>query len=504
MKNFSFNLSTTLYLVGSCIGISGCQKAPEKSQPNILYIFTDDQSFKTVSCYPEAYDWVKTPNIDRLAREGMRFSSCYTGTWSMASRATALTGLHTHGIQSLRMAGPYPQCEYDPEQCPFWPSTFRKAGYYTGIIGKWHTGSDDGAGRDWDYSAVWNHTLPKVYGNYYLNQKISFNGAPPVEVGGYSTDNYTKYAIDFITKRSSNKKQPWYLWLCYDATHSPYTPADRHKNEYLKTRAVPVPEDIFPPRPTKPEHMINYGTWIKNDDGYPEYSGVGFDDFIRKYNRAVLALDEGVGQILKVLEETGQLENTLIIYTSDQGFAIGQHGFTWKYAPYDATLKAPLLIRWPGKVIPGAICDHPVGGHDLIATFFSVAGIEIPWKMHGHDISPMFKNPDCKWDHPLMLVNTARLYGDDTNKGEYPVNGGIPCWVSLREGKMKYIRYLIENEIEELYDLGTDPEELTNLALSPEHHVLLAGFREKLINELKRTDAGFVDKMPEVKIFLDN
>jgi arylsulfatase A-like enzyme len=493
-------------IIFSCIVvIFACNKPLEKVKPNILYIFTDDQSFRTVSAYPESYEWVHTPNIDRLAEEGMRFSNCYPGTWCMASRATALTGLLQHGIHSLKMTGPYPGNEYDPEVLRFWPSVFRESGYYTGIIGKWHTGSDDGAGRDWDYSAVWNHAAGGN-GGYYLNQKISFNGKEPVSVGGYSTDNYTNYALEFINKRAENKDQPWYLWLCYDATHSPYITTDRHKVEYVNSPPVAVPDDIFPPRPGKPSHLVNYNDWWETDNqGNPltrrkiDGKQLPFDDFIRKYNRAVLPIDEGVGKILDALESTGQLNNTLVVFTSDQGFAISQHGFLWKYAPYDATLKAPLIIRWPEKIAGGQVCEHPVGGHDLIATFFSVAGIELPWKMHGHDISPMLQKPDCQWDNPLLLVNTQRLYGKDTKRSDFPINRGIPSWVSIREKNYKYIRYLIDNEIEELYDLEKDPSELINLALSPEYKKQLESIRQKLIDELKRTDAEFVENLPDIK-----
>jgi arylsulfatase A-like enzyme len=485
-----FSRATVILL----LGLSACGKGPGSSTPNILYIFTDDQSIRTVSCYPEAHDWVKTPNIDQLASEGIRFASCYTGTWCMPSRATALTGLLPHGIESMRMGEKYPQCDYDPELCRFWPAEFRKAGYYTGFIGKWHTGSDDGAGRDWDYAAVWNHTLPGIYGGYYSNQKISFNGTDPVAVGGYSTDNYTGWAIDFISKRAEDRETPWYLFLCYDAVHGPYTPADRHKDAYRDTPPVPVPADIFPPRPTKPSHMVNYCQWEKNEDGSP----VGLDEAVRKYNRAMLALDEGVGKVLKALESTGQSENTLVVFTSDQGFAWGQHGFKWKYAPYDATLKAPLIIRWPGKITPGGVCEHAVGGHDLIPTFFAAAGIDLPWYMHGRDIGPLLTDPGRTWQSPLLMENTGRLFGSDTEISKIPVSG-FPSWVFLREGKYKYIRTLKEGEIEELYDLEQDPEELTNLALVSEYGDLLQDLRKKMTDELKRTGAPFADSLPGIK-----
>ena len=122
--------------------------AVAESRPNILFIYTDDQSHRTVGAYDEAYPWVQTPNIDALAAQGVRFRHAYIGSWCMPSRATMLTGYHQHGIESMRMEGQYPGSAYDPEQCQFWPSVFRASGYSTAHIGKWHTGVDAGFGRD--------------------------------------------------------------------------------------------------------------------------------------------------------------------------------------------------------------------------------------------------------------------------------------------------------------------------------------------------------------------
>ena len=474
--------------------------APEsKRRPNILYVFTDDQSIRSVSCYPEAHRWVRTPNIDRLADEGVRFTTCYTGAWCMPSRATAMTGLLPHGIESMRMVGRYPGSTYDPKQCPFWPAAFRKGGYHTGMIGKWHTGSDTGHGRDWDYSAVWDHTQPRIYGGYYRNQKISFNGAAPKAVGGYSTDNYTKWAVSFIRDRAKAPDAPWYLWLCYDAVHSPYASADRHKANYNATPPVAVPKDIYPPRPTKPTYMKTYGVWRRNAAGRPAKGKQTLTAAVQKYNRAVRALDEGVGKVIAALKDTGQLDNTLVVFTSDQGFAWGQHGFAWKYAPYDANLRAPLIVRMPARVARGKVCTHPVAGQDMIPTFFAFAALPCPWKMHGHDISPILKDPDAPWPHAVLMENTKYYYGKDTERADRPGWSGVPWWLFLRKGRYKYIRTLVANEIEELYDLDTDPEELDNLAVKPAHAGRLAEFRKLMLAELKRTGAGMVETLPAVK-----
>ncbi|MCP4816256.1 MAG: sulfatase-like hydrolase/transferase, partial [Planctomycetaceae bacterium] len=132
-----------------------------KSPPNILFFYTDDHSHRTVGCYPESYPFVKTPNMDQLAANGIRFKYAYIGTWCMPSRATLLTGHYQHAIESMRMEGPYPGSTYDPKKCPFWPSVFRRHGYQTAQIGKWHTGTDTGYGRDWDYQVVWNRPRPE-------------------------------------------------------------------------------------------------------------------------------------------------------------------------------------------------------------------------------------------------------------------------------------------------------------------------------------------------------
>ena len=488
-------------------------------RPNILFIYTDDQSHRTLSCYPEAFPWVNTPHIDSLARDGVRFTHAYIGTWCMPSRAAMLTGRHPYGVQSMRMEGKYPGSTYDPKQCPFWPSRLRKHGYSTAQIGKWHTGVDTGAGRDWDYQAVWNRPgQVENAGKYFYDQLISFNGKPAELVKGYSTDNYTRWADEFIRGKHRDADKPWFLWLCYGAVHGPFTPADRHMDAYPDI-TVPVPQDIYPPRPGKPAYMQKIEYWVKGKDGQPEMKGGAFGGktvegskgihgnsltaWVRQYHQGVLGIDDGVGKLLKTLEETGQADNTMVVFTSDQGMAFGQHGFCRKIAPYDGTIRSPLIVRAPGVTPAGKVCKTPVSGVDLPSTFLKWAGLEEPWKMHGHDLAPLLKDPQAKWKHPVLTTFTGRNYGRDTDQIP-PDSGsldavGVPWWVSLTQGRYKYIRTLVEGEIEELYDLKNDPQELTNLALDPQHAKRLAKYRKALVAELKRTDAGMVKTLPAVK-----
>lgn len=485
-------------------------------RPNILFIYTDDHSHRTVGCYPESFDWVRTPNIDRLAKQGMRFTHAYIGTWCMPSRATLLTGLLQYGVQSMRMEGAYPGSAYDPDLCPFWPKVFRSHGYVTAQIGKWHTGTDTGYGRDWDYQKVWNRPkFPKNAGHYYDDQLIETNGGEAEMVKGYSTDNYTAWAEEFIRGEHRAADKPWYLWLCYGAVHGPFTPAKRHQDDYPDI-TVPVPEDIYPPRAGKPRYMQQIRNWIPGPSGEPilfrqernmpanpGIHGSTLNAWVRQYHQGVLAIDEGVGRLMQTLRETGQMENTLVVFTSDQGYAWGQHGFRHKLAPYDANIRSPLIVRLPGTTDPGSVCKTPVGGADLIPTFFHFAGIDLPWKMHGHDISPLLKNAETNWPHPVLTALTGRLYGSDTkvvpsDPQKLQING-VPWWISLRQGRHKYIRTLVEDEIEELYDLDNDPEELSNLALDPAMQETLLSLRKGTISELRRTDAPMVDHLPSVK-----
>jgi arylsulfatase A-like enzyme len=502
----------------ACLAIPVCAQAAEATKPNILLIYTDDHSYKTVGCYPEAYPFVRTPNIDALAKRGIRFTHCYLGSWCMPSRASMLTGRHPHGIESMRMEGEYPGSAYDPLQCPFWPSVFRQHGYQTAQIGKWHTGIDTGFGRDWDYQIVWNRPKhPDNAGNYYTDQILAIDGIEQAELDkGYSTDNYTKWACEYIRGEHRTPGKPWYLWLCYGAVHGPTTPAARHKGDY-KSAEVKTPADIFPPRPGKPSYLDKTQSWLEGPNHTPVMarSGEAFGDeaarnprthaqWVQQVNECALAIDEGVAQLMAALQESGQLENTLIVFTADQGFASGEHGFRTKLAPYDANYRSPLIISQPGTLPEGKVCPQSIGAPDLVMTFFARAGIELPWKMHGHDLSPLLADPEgAPWPHPLLYEHMGQSYGGDTAKvlkddPDQAVHSNVPWYVVIRKGPYKYIRYLTPGEIEELYDLKSDPEELTNLAGRPEQAKRLVELRADLVAELRRTDAPFVELLPTV------
>ncbi|MEC5126196.1 sulfatase-like hydrolase/transferase [Verrucomicrobiales bacterium BCK34] len=509
-------------LIALCLFSAFTPNVFASERPNILFIYTDDHSYRAVSCYEGSYDWVETPNMDALAESGVRFAHATIGTWCMPSRATLLTGHHSYGVESMRMEGAYPGSTYDPEQCRFWPSVFRENGYQTAQIGKWHTGTDTGYGRDWDYQIVWNRPrYPKNSGAYYYDQLIEKNGGDPVMTGGYSTDNYTQWAVDYINGNEGREEgRPWYLWLCYGGVHGPFTPADRHLNAYEGV-SVEDPADIYPPRLGKPTYSRTVEQWIEGPDGEPVLSrgkskgGIKTDgkktlsDWVRQVNQAVKSLDEGMGRVMDALKESGQLDNTLVVFTSDQGFAWGQHGFQVKKAPYDANIRSPMIVSFPERFPQGEVCRYPVGGVDIVPTLFEVAGIDLPWEMHGDSLLPLLENPtEAKWDNPVLTAFTGDSYGSAANTvpvgddaesvSKLYMRGAVPWWVSLVEGDLKYIRTLVPGEPEELYNLSADPDELVNLAQDPKHSTTVLRLREATIGELRRTGAKMVDTLPDV------
>jgi arylsulfatase A-like enzyme len=492
------------------------QQPTNERRPNILFIYTDDQSYKTLGCYDGSPDWVKTPNIDRLASQGVQFQRSYLGAWCMPSRASLLTGRLQHGVMSMTMDGEYPGSKYDPVQCPFIPAQFRAQGYTTAQIGKWHTGTDTGFGRDWDYQIVWNRPgKPDNAGNYYADQVLTFNGVDR-KVEGYSTDNYTRWATEYIQGMHRDASKPWYLWLCYGAVHGPTTPARRHQGQF-RGKTLQAPSDIVGPWPDKPAYLNKTAAWTSTGSGFAmgnqskgkdnfdsRIAGTDFQAWVQQVNECMLAVDEGVGQVLKALEASGQLENTLIIFTADQGYGLGEHGFNQKVAPYDATIASPMIMRWVNRIPEGRVCKHPINSPDLVDFLCRSAQVSIPWRTHGRDIRPLLEDPQrSNWNAPMLMTHTGRNYGAETDTiptdARLTSTSDVPWYALLRDGKYKYIRTLVERETEELYDLETDPEELTNLAMKASEAGRLTELRAKTVEELRRTDARFADRMPQTR-----
>ncbi len=486
----SIKLTLTLFLFA--YGFSAA--VAKEPTPNILYLFTDDQSYRTVSCYPRAYDFANTPNIDQLAKRGVRFDQAYIGAKCVPSRAGMLTGRLQFAVESNHDGT-------DIDGNTYWFPTIRDKGYYTGMIGKWHYGKGAEAhqhGTSWDWSVVWDHGQYDAAGGYYDNQQVMINGAPQVPLGGYSTDRYTDYTEQFIRERAQQPDKPWFYWLCYGAVHGPYTPAERHRGMLKDEPETGIPSDIWGPRPGKPSHFQG-SLWKKGVDGKPSLNGKPLDFWVKQQTEAVAAIDESVGRIVKALEETGQLDNTIIVFTSDQGYVWGQHGLKGKIDPYESSIRSPFIISCPKRFPRGKVCKAPINGPDVVRTFHAWAEAEPRLFMPGRDITPLVMNPDsgpvlAQWSKvPTMMTYVhnryepmeiaKRLKDKDRDACMYGKNS--PLYFMILVENFKYTRYAHPDRIEELYDLDQDPEELDNLAVKEEFKAKLMQMRAACIQSIK-------------------
>jgi arylsulfatase A-like enzyme len=279
--------------------------------------------------------------------------------------------------------------------------------------------------------------------------------------------------------------------------------------------AAPIPADIFGPRPGKPAYLDATQAWMRQPDGRPAMrkrakDAVGFDadtpglghaEWVRQVNECAMAIDDGVGRLLAALEESGQLADTLVVFSSDQGYALGEHGLSSKLAPYDAAIASPLILSRPGSLPEGVVRREPVNAPDLTVTLCGMAGVDIPWQMHGRDFGRLLAaTPMTAPRPPMLLTSTAQSFGGDTRTiptgDAIYAHAGVPWWVLLRDGRHKYIRTLVPGEAEEVYDLDADPEELVNLAIDDRHAPLLSRLRQAAVEELARTGAGFAAALP--------
>ena len=459
-------------------------------RPNILFILTDDQTFKSVSCYRDAWNWSQTPHLDRLAAEGVRFQSAYSGPWCSPSRAMMMSGRQLHALErprTLRGAEGI---------APIWQPALKKAGYRCGFIGKWDL--PPGLAGEWHRSVVWHasgETGVKFDPmHYYEGMRVELDGEKAQTLPGYSTDAFTDHAMRFIHEENT---APWFLWLCLGAPHVPSVPPQRHRGLYSDAiPTLPDAADMFGPRENVPAYQKDRSEVTRRGDRiereYPK--GMLMTELMQNYAATVRGIDDAIGRLLDTLRETGQLERTLILFTSDDGMPFGEHGFINKTGPYDACQRVPMIVSGP-HVQRGKVCEHPVAALDLIPTILAAAEIPSPHQLHGRDLTPLLRDPSSAWPHPVLLESFGFAAGAATHGGvtDYalktnrPSPEGIPWWLLLRDGRYKLIRTLMPGQIDELYDLETDPGERVNLAGRPEHHERIQAMRAKLAAEIRRT-----------------
>jgi arylsulfatase A-like enzyme len=466
---------------------------PVADRPNILFIMTDDHSANAISCYGSAVN--QTPNLDRLANQGVRFDRCFaTNSICSPSRATILTGKYSHlnGVRAFD--------KFDGSQ-PTVAKELQAAGYYTGIIGKWHLVSDP-TGFD-----VWN-ILPGQ-GLYY--DPVFYDANKREKVKGYATDLITDRAIEFLKDRPKDK--PFFLMCHHKAPHRPFQPDEKHRamfadktfpepatlwDDYstrtdgLKQNAMSIARDMTrndlklePPANLSADEKA---TWLAVAPKEVEITIKGEkklltgDDLIRwKYQRymqdylaCVASVDDNVGRLVDWLDANGLRDNTIVIYTSDQGFFIGEHGLFDKRYMYEPSIQMPFLVRWPGVVKPGTVERAMTTNVDFAETFLDAAGAKVPDDMQGRSLVPVLKGQiPADW-------RTSFYYRYYIAGGEHNTAGHY----GIRTEMHKLIYYYTKDQWE-LYDLVADPNELHNLYGDPKQAELIKSLKTQL-EQLKR------------------
>ncbi|HTM48233.1 MAG TPA: sulfatase [Bryobacteraceae bacterium] len=480
-------------VAGAALASSACSRP--KSRPNILYIMTDDHVPGAMSCYGNRI--LQTPSLDRLANEGFRFNNCFvTNSLCAPGRASVLTGClsnihHIYGNSEGRDA-----IEKMTPGIPTYPKLLQQAGYRTALIGKWHL-SDDPAGFDY-----WN-VLPGQ--GLYFDPEFIEMGARR-KYPGYVTDVTTEMALKFL--KEAGREKPWCLVYQHKAPHRPFKPAPRHAGMFSDIE-LPYPEtfdDNYDTRRlAKEAEDMRFDISLAGDykDMPKDLSPADrkkwlYQRFVKDYYRAVYGVDENLARLLKHLDDTGQAENTLILYSSDNGFFLGEHGWYDKRFMYEPSLRVPLLVRYPGLGGGGKALDQMVQNIDFAPTILDFAGVAIPDSMQGRSIRPLLEGKaPAGWRSSVYYAyfeNSWTLRGKSKEEMSDPTfQYFTPHRVSphrgVRTDRYKLIEYYSEGDYWELFDLKEDPNELKNLYGAPASAQITAGLKQ----ELSRLRAQYKD-----------
>lgn len=458
--------------------ISSSASAADPRPRNILFLFCDDLTCQAISCYGDARKLLETPNMDRIAREGVRFDRCLvTNSICGPSRATILTGKYSHKNGFYNNSN----SRFEGGQTTF-PKLLQKAGYATAMIGKWHLGSDP---TGFDY---W-HILPGQ--GLYYNPPMIDNGKS-VNHAGYTTDVIIDLTLDWLTNR--DKSKPFMLMSQHKAPHREWAPALRHLG-WDNDRQYPEPSTLFDdyagrskaisdhdmgldrtfteldaklrPAPNMTEEQLKvwnayYGP--RNDDF--RKANLQGQDLIRwRYNRymhdylaCVKAVDENIGRLLKYLDDEGLAENTVVICSSDQGFYLGEHGWFDKRWIFEESLRSPLMVRWPGVTKPGEVNGHIVSLVDFAQTLLNIAGLEAPNDMQGRSFVPLCRGvTPADWRKSLYY----HYY-------EFPVPHRVRPHYGVITDRFKLVHYYKPDVDDwELLDRENDPLEVKNFYTDP-------------------------------------
>lgn len=431
------------------------KSAPDR--PNIVFIITDDQRWDWLGA--AGHPLLRTPNIDRLAAEGALFTNFFTTTpLCSPSRASFLTGQypHTHGVINNDKLG----LDVISHTLMTFPRRLRETGYETAFIGKWHMGLDDSRRPGFD------HWISFKGQGLYIDPVVNINGASH-QLTGYMTDFLNDEAVKFVER---DRSEPFLLVLSHKAVHYPFIPAPRHDTLYSDVEYVPpaVDESDLAGKPMLRREIPPFDHFqlegVAPEPVQPR-RGRGRDQtsILRDQMRTLMSVDEGVGLLLDALARTDRLDNTLIIFTSDNGYLLGEHGrFTDKRFAYDESIRIPFVLRYPPLVEGRSRIDEMSLNVDVAPTLLELAGVEPVTRMHGWSLLPLLRGEDVEWREAFLAEHFLEK-----------VVPAAPAWKAVRTDEWKYIHYPDLEGMDELYNLKEDPRETRNLISDPPSQAML-------------------------------
>ncbi|MEO6182845.1 MAG: sulfatase [Verrucomicrobiota bacterium] len=428
-------------------------KAP---RPNIVFVLVDDLRWDALGC--TGHPFVKTPNIDRIAKEGALFKNFFvTLPLCSPSRASFLTGQYAHRNGIIDNSN---HNELSHKLVTF-PKLLHDVGYETAYVGKLHMGNDDSPRPGFDRWVSF-----KGQGNY-TDPMINVDGTAS-RMTGYMTDILNSHAVDFVKKEHT---KPFVLYLAHKAVHGPFTPAERHKDLYADVKISPPPsiDDSLEGKPALTrEAGAAPGKKQKNANANVEAEKKFPPGAMLQQLLALAAIDEGVGQIFDALEENRQLDSTIFIFSSDNGFFWGEHGLGDKRWAYEESIRDPLLVRYPKYAKSGTVIDKIVLNIDLAPTLLELGGVKIPKTIQGKSFLPLLKGERTRWRESALL--------EYFSEKQYRT----PTWQAVRTDRWKYIQYPGIAGADELYDLMEDPYEMKNLVKESSAQKQLKEMRKEL------------------------
>ena len=491
-------------------------------RPNIVFIYADDHAQHAISAYDARLH--RTPHIDRLARDGMRFTQSFVGTSICGpARATILTGLHAHAHGQVGNANGRFR-----DDAPTWATSLRSHGYKTAMIGKWHLPTKP---RGFDYKTI-------EVGSYY---NVKFRGDDGVDAStGHVSDAITERALAWMQKATEDK-EPFAIWVCHSAAHRTWMPALRHLRLFDEVD-VPEPPTLFDDYATRSDAARSAQMRIAKDL-FPAYdlqlqiTGKGVLDkaaqrlraslsaaefraweaffgprnaafaaltdereqtqwkyqrYIKNYLRCVAGLDESVGSIRAFLQERGLAENTIVIYSSDQGFFLGDHGYYDKRFAYEEALRTPLIVSWPGVTPAASTCDELVQNIDMAPTLIAMAtGDDTTLEtktMHGQSLVPLLCGPQTGSSAaaPARPAWRDAIYYDYAAEESQSRTSHLVAKHKAVRTKTHKLLHFYELGAFELFDLEKDPRELVNVYEDPSYATIRQDLVAKLAQLSKR------------------